>query len=163
MVQDNLQKSADDVSQQLAEVSSFNSKLEKQKEVRHELDMKGWASACQPVYDHFVVVLEFQRQSGTNVKGNMGCYYGQFCIFLFLRTYCQSIFLNLMVSYIKCSRQRREPTRCPLYCLVISDGVLYIVVSDGVSIMPTISVVPVDIWWCPLYCLVISDGVLYIA
>ena len=38
MVQDNLQKSADDVSQQLAEVSSFNSKLEKQKEVRHEKD-----------------------------------------------------------------------------------------------------------------------------
>ncbi|GFO06725.1 huntingtin-interacting protein 1, partial [Plakobranchus ocellatus] len=33
MVQDNLQKSADDVSQQLAEVSSFNTKLEKQKEV----------------------------------------------------------------------------------------------------------------------------------
>ncbi|GFR93599.1 huntingtin-interacting protein 1 [Elysia marginata] len=32
MVQDNLQKSADDVAQQLAEVSSFNSKLEKQKE-----------------------------------------------------------------------------------------------------------------------------------
>ncbi|XP_059171925.1 huntingtin-interacting protein 1-like isoform X2 [Physella acuta] len=32
MVQDNLQKSANDISQQLAEVSSFNSKLEKQKE-----------------------------------------------------------------------------------------------------------------------------------
>ena len=49
MVQDNLQKSADDVSQQLAEVSSFNSKLEKQKEVRHELDMKKMSkclSAC---------------------------------------------------------------------------------------------------------------------